>query len=459
MKSYSLPTQLFAFSTLLATAVHCGGGESSGSMSTLKGHVSDGSGSQSQAFGGSGSISSSAKLRVRQLKAGGTLDVVAEGTIQSDGRYSIAVPTGQKRLIVESLDAAGNVVASAIVEASGAAGSTVTVTPMDTESSVEAAVLAQMAANGVSLEDCNAVDLRERINSNVAIAVKAAADAQVKIKALAEAIAAAQTAKIKAYAAAGVTTTQSALFDAELAASQKLDIALDAVASGANTDQIYDTFHSELDASLIALDSSIKKHARAESIASVAFRAVVKARLSGDAVADASLRAAASSEARISAAAVESIMAAGSAASDSIAAAKAASTTLRTQLKAATSAAASAAAFASWNASLNGGGTVTGSILGVYLSVTGSNATTVQGSITAITNAAAALDASMMATTNALKSQSTIDYNVLAQSVLTVYTAFQAAVDTQATVLVAFGAKTQTALDVMAAASGSFRAQ
>lgn len=459
MRSYLLP-KLFMFSSLLATAVQCGGNDTAGNSAMIQGRVTDGGGSQSQAFGGSGSISSTAKLRVRQIKAGGTLEVVAEGTIQSDGRYTIAVPTAQKRLIVECLDASGSVVASAIVEATGAAGSTVTVTPIDTESSIEAAVLAQMAANGVALDELNAVDLRERINSNVAAAVKAAADAQVKIKALAEAVAAAQTAKVKAYAAAGVSVTQSALFDAELAASQKLDLALDAAAgAAASADQAYATFHAELDASLLALDSSVKKHVRAESIASVAFRTVVKARLSVDAASDAALRAAASSEARLSVAAVDAIMAASSASSESIAAAKAASVTLRSQLKSAANATAAAAAYSSWNTSLSGGGTVSGSILGVFLAVSGSNTTTVQGSLTVIANAAAALDASMMATTNALKGSATIDYNVLAQSVVGVYTAFQAAVDSQASVLVAFGAKTQTTLDVMAVASGSFRAQ
>ena len=51
------------------------------------------------------------------------------------------------------------------------------------------------------------------------------------MKALAEAVSAAEEAEIRAYAKAGVTTSQSALFDAELAASAKLNVALDA-ASG-----------------------------------------------------------------------------------------------------------------------------------------------------------------------------------------------------------------------------------
>lgn len=468
MKSYSLPTKLFLFSTLLATAVECGGsGSSSGSMSTLQGGVSDSGGSQPQSlkiatFGGSGSVTAAVKVQIGQLKADGTLDIVAEAAIQAGGRYVIQVPPGQKRLIAQSLDASGNVVASAIVEASGSAGSTVTVTPMNTESSIEAAVMAKMAASGVALEDINAIDLRDRISVKVAAAVKADAAADAKIKAMAEAIAAAQSAKIKGYASVGVTTTQSALFDAELAASQKLDVALDASASASTTaDQAYVSFHSDLTASLMALDSSAKKHARAEAIASVAFRAVIKARLNaaGDAVADAALRAQASSEARIEAAVVDSILTAGSASADILAAEKTAQASLLTQLSASASATASAAAFAAWNTSLNGGGTVTGSVLGNYLSVNAGTAVALQASVTAVTNAAVTLDAALKVASNSLTATGTIDYSVLAQSVVTAYTAFQGTIDLQATALASFGTKVQAALDVMATASGSFRMQ
>jgi len=52
-------------------------------------------------------------------------------------------------------------------------GEAVTVAPMDTETSVEAALLAKLATSGVSLQEGNASDLRERSNLNVALAVKA----------------------------------------------------------------------------------------------------------------------------------------------------------------------------------------------------------------------------------------------------------------------------------------------
>ena len=271
MKNHSVSMKMCLFSTLLATVLGCGSG-TSGNMTVLKGRVSDTSGSQPQALGGSGSVSATAKVRVSRLKADGSLELVAEANVQASGRYELAVPAGEKRLIAESVDASGKVVASVIVESSGSGG-TMTVSPMDTETSIEAAVLAKMAASGVALAECNAIDLRARINVKVAEAVKAAADVDAMVRSLAESIAAAQAAKVKAYASVGVNTTQSALFDAQLAAAVKLNAALDAAAAAAATDKAYADFYADADAALMAMDASAKKHARAEACASVAFRA------------------------------------------------------------------------------------------------------------------------------------------------------------------------------------------
>lgn len=468
MRTYSLPTKLFLCSSLLASVANCGGGTSGSTGATVQGRISDGSGSQTQSLrilsnklGGAGSVASAATVRVSQLAADGSLMAVGQGMVQS-GRYTVSVPPSLQRLVVDGLDASGNVVASAIVEASGAVGTTVTVAPIDTESSVEAAVMAKMAASGVALDEINVVDLRDRITSSVATAVQSATDADNKIKALAEAIAAAQVAKVKGYGAQGITTTQAALFNAELAAAQKLDTALDAAAGAqASVDQAYATFHSDLMASVMALDASVKKHARAEAEASVAFRTVVKARLAaaGDAVADAAQRAAASAEARISTAVVESILTAGAAAADVAAQAKAADAALLSQLSAAASATAAVTAFASWNVAFNGGGTVTGSVLGKYLAVNVGTATVVQGSVMAANTAAVALDGTLRTAAAALSATGTIDFNALAQNIVTAYTTYQAAIDQQAAALASFGQKAQTTLDVLATATGSFRGQ
>lgn len=469
MKNHSRSMKGYLFSMMLVTAVGCGGsdGNTPSGSATLKGRVSDSSGSQPQGLsggtlGGSGSASAAAKVRVGRLKADGGLDVLVEGQVRVDGRYEVAVPAGERRLIAESLDASGKVLAAAIVESSGSAGESVAVTPMDTESSVEAAVLAQMAASGVALAELNAVDLRARINLKVAEAVKASADIDVKVKALAEAVAAAQVAKVKAYASVGINTTQSALFEAELAAAKKLSAALDASASASATvsEQAYASFYADLDVALKGIDVAVKKHTRAESCSSVAFRATVKARLGAgsDAVADASLRAAASLEARASAAAVDAVLSAGAVASAEAMAAANAAATLRAQLSASVNAAASAAAYASWRASLTGSGSVNGSVLGNYLSVNIATATTVQLAVSATATAAATLDAALDAAVKvAIVGSGAIDFNALAQSIVSAYSTYQAAVDLQATALAAFGAKAQPAVDVMATANASFR--
>jgi len=333
---------------------------------------------------------------------------------------------------------------------------------MNTESSVEAAVLVQLATNGVALSNINVVDLRDRITSNVATAVQSAQNASAEIKALADAIAAAQVAKIQGYASEGISTTQSALFSSELAASQKLDAALDAAAGiQAQVDQAYTTFHSDLLSDLVALNASIKKHAQAEANASVAFRSVIKARLSAstDAVADAALRAAAAGEARLSTAAVESILAAGSAASAVQSQAMSADATLLSQLSSAANAAPAGTAFSSWDASLSGTSTVTGSVLGNYLSVNAGTAVAAQGAVTAANTAAAALDTTLHTVAAGLSATGTIDFNALAQSIVTAYTAYETSINQQASALSTFGAQAQPSLDVLATAVGSFRVQ
>jgi hypothetical protein len=467
MTTYSRSTKLFLISTMMATAFGCGNSDS-----TLKGRVSDDTGSQMQAlgsrslgirgFGGSGSVSAAAKVRVGRLQADGTLQIVAEAQIQAGGRYEVKVPANEKRLIAESVDASGNVVASAIVESSGGAGETVAVTPIDTESSIEAAVLARMAASGVALAECNAIDLRARINLKVAEAVKASVDAEVKIKALAEAIAAAQTAKVKAYASVGFMTSQSALFEAQLAAAKKLNAALDASAMASASDKAYVDFYGEADAAVMAMNANPKNHARAESVASVAFRATVKARFksgaSVDAVGDASLRAAAAVEARASAAAVASILAAGNAATAAKDGAATAAAMLRTQLAASANAAASAAAFAAWQTSISGSGSVSGSVVGNTLEVNIATAVTAQVAVSAIAGATLTLDTALGAAVNLVATTTgALDVNSLAQTIVSAYSTFQLAVDAQAAILSVFGGKAQLGLDVMATASGSFR--
>ena len=364
-------------------------------MTTVQGRVADANGTQAQTYGGAGSLAACVKVQIAQLKTDGSLLVLSEGALKADGTYALKVAAGLKKLIIRGVDATGKVVVSAILEATGSVGGTVTATTLDAESSIEAEVLIKMVSLGVALADCNVIELRDRITTDVAVAVKAAADFEAKIEAIAEAEAAAEVTEIKEYAALGINTTQSALFDLQLAAAQKLDAAIYAAgsASASAYAQAYLAFHNELRASLLALDGNLKKHLRALSCSSVVFRAVVKARLSanGYVVADALLRAQASLEARASAAVVSSLLLAGAAAADATTLATNAAVQLSAQTSAAVSAAASAAAFVSYNTAIGGSGVVTGSVLGTYLGVDATTSATLQGAVTAVAGASAAL--------------------------------------------------------------------
>lgn len=76
----------------------------------------------------------------------GGLTVVSSADLQIDGSYSVTVPANQRAMVIRALDASGEVVASAILEATGDAGATATATPMDSESSLETTVTTGVAA-------------------------------------------------------------------------------------------------------------------------------------------------------------------------------------------------------------------------------------------------------------------------------------------------------------------------
>ncbi len=449
----------------MAFAVACGNPQGG---ATLEGRVDDGVGSQKQGLsstelGGSGTVSAASKVRLMRLKADGSLELVTEATVKSGGAYELSAPAGEKKLIVQSLDASGGVRASAIVEQTGAEGSKTVVAPMSTESSVEAEVLAKLVASGVSLAEANAVDLRARIDADTAAAVRASSDAAARVKALAEAVAAAQRAQLKALAEAGVNTTQSALFDAQLAAAAKLNVALDAAADAAAAQKAYDDFVAELHAQAKQTAGDVKKASRGERAASVAFRATVTARLkvSGqalDPVADAAVRHAAGLEARLSTAATEAVLTAGGAASATMTAYASASTTLVASLRASTSAAATASAYATYRASLVGSGNVTASVLGSYLEVNAATQATVETAVAATVSAQAQLDTALTAAATAsVKASQAIDFDAWAAAVVGALKTFDATVQTQAAALTGFGSKADVAVELMAQANGSLR--
>lgn len=450
----------------VVTLMACGDGSG---QATVRGKVTDGSGTQQQQrvgqtekFGGSGTVSATSEVRISALQPGGELTTLAEAELAADGSYQAEVPPGQTHLIVQALSASGEVVAQAIVESSGEGGQTQTAPPMDSETSVEAAVLIEMAAQGVAVAQANAVDLRARISREMAeeVTANASASAEVssQIRALAQATASAQQARIEWYSRNGITTTQQALFEAQLEAAAELNAALDAGGSGAA--QAYARFFAAVDTAEEAEGVDDQTRAEGESNSSAAFRATLEVRLSSsasDGLVDASLRNAASLEARASAVAVEAILAAGGAASAVQTAAVEAGAQLRADVSAATTAGAAASAFASYQTNLSGQTSIEGSVLGDYLAVNGSTAITAQVAVDAAANASADLSAaldSVLALTLGLSG--TVDFAAVADATCDSYASYRAAVQAQAAALSSFGTKASPAVEVLVIAHASY---
>lgn len=248
--------------------------------STVQGRVDDGAGQQSRSLGGSGTVEAASTVTLSTVNEDGSLTLISEAEVDSSGSYSLDAPSGEDRMLLEALNAEGEVISSAILEATAEGeGGTVTATPMDSESSVEAQTFLEMMASGASKEDINVVDLRGRIDSELATAVKNSDDTEGDLVALAEATWAAQTSEALAYEDQGINLTQSQMFDLELEASQELSEALDA---GQNTQVAYDNFFSAIAALHGGQGADSEAQAEAETQASLSMRLVLSDRLSSD---------------------------------------------------------------------------------------------------------------------------------------------------------------------------------
>ncbi|HZI09743.1 MAG TPA: hypothetical protein VE153_05070 [Myxococcus sp.] len=428
----------------------------------VKGRVTNTSGQQQQglgegapALGGEGTVSAASKVQASSVGSGGKLDVLAEAEVEANGSYSLELPPGSERVVLAAVDSSGKVVASALLDA--AVEGERTAPPMSSESSLEAEVFVRMVADGASAQAVDTVDLRSRINTQLAQSVKAeaSADAQKSVAALASAVRAAQEAEVKAYARAGFNTTQDALFQASLEASAKLDAALDA--GSQNVADAYAEFFTALRAATPELDE--KEEAEGERAASVAFRATVEARLSSSAnasTADAAVRAAASLEAHAATTAVEAILRAANATDATLSRSRAAATSLHAQLSASASASAAAQAWAAYSASLASTTNVSGTVLGSHLAVNSSNQAALNGSINAAAQASTTLNNSLGLAAELIAVTGAINVTQLADTVVTAFATYNTAVRAQTQALASFGANAAPAVEVLLIAEGSF---
>lgn len=435
-----------------------------GAPSRAEGRITDMGGVQAQSFGGAGTVDASTSVRASAVVAGGSLELLAEADVQADASYAIELPPNRRAVILQAVDASGEVLAAAILDHSGAPGERVLVTPMDSESSLEAAVYVAMIAEGASASEVSTVDLRARVTSELALAVRMARDrgedVSAAVRALAIAVRAAQETEVEMYARAGVRVSQSELFEAELSASTELSAALHA---GASASASYDAFFQALADAAAELRVTAEQQARAEAAASASFRATVRARISAESSAhirETALLAAASLEARLSERAVVHLLAAGEAGASVQASATSAATELRASIRAATTASAAVEAYARFAAEVRGETQVNGSILGTYLGVDLVTGASVQTVVTASATAAAQLDTALDAAAQAaLTTSGQIDTRALATSVAGAFETYFDAVASQRAALTAIGSESsaECAIGLLIVADGSFR--
>ncbi|MCB9764262.1 MAG: hypothetical protein H6739_31105 [Alphaproteobacteria bacterium] len=349
--------------------------------STVQGRVDDGAGQQSLSFGGAGTMEAAQTARLSRVKDDGSLEVISETSIDSSGSYSLEAPSSQDRMVLEALDASGEVVAAAILEATAEAeGGAVTATPMDSESTVEARVFVEMIAHGVQKSDVNVVDLRGRIDAAMASAVKASSeqggDAEAQLTVLAEAMWAAQRSEEMAYADMGLDLSQADMFMMELDVSQALSAALDA---GEPAEISYDAFFDAIVLVHEEAGADARTQSEAEAQASFSTRLIVEQRLGSEAadLAEATVVHAAEGEAMLTARATEAILASADVTAAVEAHAEDAAEDLTSDVDAAADAAEAHEAWATWRAELVGEGSVEGSVLGDALQVNAVTAATV----------------------------------------------------------------------------------
>lgn len=458
-----------ALAGALALPLGCGGGGAPGSMQEpgvgrIQGKLTDDGGERQAGLGGSGTVSSASTVRASSVDNGGGLQTLGEAKVQAGGTYALDLPANREKLVVQALDASGQVLGAAILESSGSAAQTLYVTPISAESSVEARAFLEIAKAGVSLADTNTVDLRARIDGRVTAAVRAAAKAKgsadAELRALGQGIAVAQRTQIEAAARGGVQLTQAALFSAELQAAQGLSAALHTGKASAQAD-----FLAALDAAAEQKGLGVTLRAQAEAQAGLGLRLTVKGLLDGagaesKACGEAAAAASASLQARAASAALDATLKAQGAAQATLDSAAQASASLKASVDVATDSAAVASAYGRFSASVVGSGDVQATVLGSYLGVDATSKVAAQAAVTATLTAAAALDVSVKATATALvKVGAAVDAAALGKAVVDAFATYKAAVEAAAqTSLVVFTGKGAGAASVLLIASGGFRA-
>lgn len=181
--------------------------------------------------GSSSGATQTSRVEAVQYDQTGSATVIGEGEVDGDGHYTLDLDGGLRGVVVIAYDADDAETGRVILATTGSGS--VTVAPMDEETTLEALVYAQIVADGMSSDDVDFLDLRTRIDA----AVTASGDGSDSsfVTAVAIAIEAGQEARGAALVQAGVdlgvvlASGDDALgsFDSDLDAG--VDVTLDAM--------------------------------------------------------------------------------------------------------------------------------------------------------------------------------------------------------------------------------------
>lgn len=256
----------------------------------VDGRVTDELGPRAQAFGGDGTVAATVSFRAVTIDAAGLPNVIGESDGHVGGTFSMRLPPNTPFVVIEALDGAGEVRASALLESTSRSQGQSTCTPLNSESTLEAKIwMALRQQWQVPAAEISIGDLRARIDAHLAEAVRNKANAlspeatDADVAAIAFAIHVAQQARVAALRAVGVDLSLEDLADEERGPSQALSNAL---FYADDEDAAYDA-HTEFLAALRSVTERLAPHpgaaSDAASAAGFAFRSVVETHLPVDA--------------------------------------------------------------------------------------------------------------------------------------------------------------------------------
>lgn len=394
--------------------------------SALEGRVTDESGVSGTpddtgtslvGFAGRGTVAAAVKVEVAAVEPNGALTVLATANISADGTYVVNAPAHTGVLLVQTLDAQGVVTGRALLSRAPVVGQRRAVQPVTSESSLEAAVLLELAANGHPPREVDVTMLRVLVDERAAIVVRSQQSleaAKVQVKALATAVWAAQASQREAWVRAGADV------NARVAAQLDAIAAYDANLAGRLMTEIdaEADLRAQLAAANLRADVDVSVIASIEANASAAARRVLAdASLHADvALSSAWQHACAQHEAAIHTAVMIQVMTRGAVDEAQLIALRTLNASLLAQVRVATDDAQVSAAFSTWRGGVRGVAATGATSMGLMRLVTQVQAALLLQVVTQSRELSAGLNANLVAAIAACHRADGFDFVALARA-------------------------------------------